>query len=90
MVQRDQPMSKERAKKAGGTNRFTATADGATDGAAESAHEGDDAESYEDDAEVRGKDGLTDAERARRRYERRQAQRARSKAKRKKKGNGQR
>ena len=88
--QRYQPMSKERAKKAGVTNRFTATADGATDGAEESAHEGDDAESYEDDAEVRGKDGLTDAERARRRYERRQAQRARSKAKRKKKGNGQR
>jgi YidC/Oxa1 family membrane protein insertase len=35
----------------------------------------------EGEHEVRGKDGLTDAERARKRYERRQAERQRSRAK---------
>ncbi|MDY5128438.1 membrane protein insertase YidC [Actinotignum urinale] len=65
--QRYQPMSKERAKKAG------VTLDPQND-------------PIEDDDKPKiGKDGLTDEERARKRYERRQAQRARSKAKKKKK-----
>ncbi|MDN6485969.1 MAG: membrane protein insertase YidC, partial [Ancrocorticia sp.] len=66
--QRQQPMSKERAKKAGLEKNVVESP----------------AEVEEEDidpSEVRGKDGLTDAERARKRYERRQAERARSKAK---------
>lgn len=42
--------------------------------------EGND-DGVDDPGEVRGKDGLTDAEGARKRYERRQAERARSRAK---------
>lgn len=70
--QRAQPMSKERAKKAGADkhNAEQATVSSPTE-----------VEEEIDPAEVRGKDGLTDAERARKRYERRQAERARSKAK---------
>lgn len=66
--QRQQPMSKERAKKAGVDKTV-----------ADSPAEVEDEDI--DPSEVRGKDGLTDAERARKRYERRQAERARSKAK---------
>ena len=45
------------------------------------ADESGEQEEASESAEVRGKDGLTDAERARKRYERRQAERARSRAK---------
>ena len=68
--QRQQPMSKERAKKAGMDKNVV-----------ESPEEPE--EEDIDPSEVRGKDGLTDAERARKRYERRQAERARSQAKQK-------
>ncbi|MFT0848830.1 membrane protein insertase YidC [Actinomycetaceae bacterium L2_0104] len=73
--QRVQPMSKERAKRAGVK---------ATDQPLHEEEiteiEGND-DGVDDPGEVRGKDGLTDAERARKRYERRQAERARSRAK---------
>lgn len=68
--QRQQPMSKERAKKAGMDKNVV-----------ESPEEPEEEDT--DPSEVRGKDGLTDAERARKRYERRQAERARSQAKQK-------
>lgn len=75
--QRVQPLGKARSKKA----------------AAKQAHQGRTASPQSDEnsqkdagidqSEVRGKDGLTDAERARKRYERRQAERARARAKKK-------
>ncbi|MDO5025216.1 MAG: membrane protein insertase YidC [Trueperella sp.] len=68
--QRQQPLGKGRSKKA--------RAAGQT---ASSAATGEKAEEETPAEEVRGKDGLTEAERAQKRYERRQAQRQRSKAK---------
>ncbi|VDG75354.1 stage III sporulation protein J [Actinobaculum suis] len=87
--QRKQPMSKARAKKAGVTDRFAAGGleteeGGETEDAALEESASADADSAESDGEARGKDGLTDEERARKRYERRQAERARAKSKRKK------
>ena len=72
---RVQPLGKERSKKA------------AAKAANRALHNDDADDSDVDEAdsdkpkEVRGKDGLTEAERARRRYERRQAERARAKNK---------
>ena len=74
--QRAQPMSKERAKKAGPR----ATEHSPVEETLPLEIEGND-DGVDDPGEVRGKDGLTDAERARKRYERRQAERARSRAK---------
>lgn len=71
--QRYQPMSKERAKKAG-RSAFDSPMTENQDLAGEA---------HETDEPVRGKDGLTDEERARKRYERRQAERARSREKQK-------
>lgn len=71
--QRYQPMSKERAKKAG---------------LSPDAYMPRPADEDEDDKPVVGKDGLTDEERARKRYERRQAERARARAKKNKKNRG--
>ncbi|MGO1944275.1 MAG: membrane protein insertase YidC [Ancrocorticia sp.] len=68
--QRQQPMSKERAKKVGVDKDDP-----------QPVHSPEEPEEDVDPSEVRGKDGLTDAERAKKRYERRQAERARSKAK---------
>ncbi|MFT3944057.1 MAG: membrane protein insertase YidC [Ancrocorticia sp.] len=72
--QRQQPVGKERAKKAGIKPQDAALV------GADSADEADD-ENVNENGEAIGKDGLTDAERARKRYERRQAERARSRAK---------
>ncbi|MCF2707198.1 membrane protein insertase YidC [Arcanobacterium haemolyticum] len=71
--QRQQPLGKARSKKAAAQQRANALLDPTS--------VVDDADESGEDAEVRGKDGLTDAERARKRYERRQAERARSRAK---------
>ena len=74
--QRQQPLGKARSKKAAQKGN-----------AFESFDEVDSPDEAEEDVELdengdfRGKDGLTDAERAKRRYERRQAERARAKAK---------
>lgn len=68
---RVQPLGKERAKKAAQKAANAAAFAGETDDVPEEV----------DVEEVRGKDGLTDEERARKRYERRQAERARAKAK---------
>ncbi len=76
--QRQQPMGKARSKKAAKGQRSGAAEEQDVANSAEEV-ESDEVESTE--AEVRGKDGLTDEERARKRYERRQAERARSKAK---------
>lgn len=67
---RVQPLGKERSKKAAAKAANRALY-----------NEADDAKEGDEPKETRGKDGLTEAERARRRYERRQAERARSKAK---------
>ena len=72
--QRQQPMSKERAKKAGIKPQDAVVAGAEETSEAES-------ENVNENGDVIGKDGLTDAERARKRYERRQAERARSRAK---------
>ncbi|WP_448073991.1 membrane protein insertase YidC [Georgenia yuyongxinii] len=79
--QRVQPKRKDRAKKTGPAPRPPAgsTAAAPPDAGA-SDQPGDDAEG---DGEVRGKDGLTDAERAQKRYEERAAQRRAAAAKRK-------
>ena len=70
--QRQQPLGKARSKKAGNKgNAFEPLS-------AETPEEVIDDEPEE---EARGKDGLTDAERAQKRYERRQAERARAQAK---------
>ena len=74
--QREQPMGKARAKKSG--QKENALAYVAQAGLDEV--EADD-DGVDEPGEARGKDGLTDAERARKRYERRQAERARSQAK---------
>lgn len=74
--QREQPMGKARAKKAGAKK----TPKGAAPANIEPNADGED-NGIDEPGEVRGKDGLTDAERARKRYERRQAERARSKQK---------
>ena len=66
-------MSKERAKKAG---------------LSPDAYMPRPADEDEDDKPAVGKDGLTDEERARKRYERRQAERARARAKKNKKNRG--
>lgn len=67
-------MSKERAKKAGIKPQDAVVAGAEETSEAES-------ENVNENGDVIGKDGLTDAERARKRYERRQAERARSRAK---------
>lgn len=75
--QRQQPLGKTRSKKAGQKgNAFEPLLE-------EDKKDEDVSDEVDEsgDAEVRGKDGLTDAERARKRYERRQAERARAKAK---------
>ena len=77
--QRQQPVGKDRAKKAGIKPQDPALASAAS-ASADSADEAVD-ESVNEGGEAIGKDGLTDAERARKRYERRQAERARSRAK---------
>lgn len=69
--QRPQPLGKKRSKKARETGVIPDNALLPSD-------------DKDDDAEVRGPDGLTDAERAQRRYQRRMAERQRSKQKRKK------
>lgn len=70
--QRVQPLGKERSKKA------------AAKGSAPSANdEVESTEEIDDDGEVRGPDGLTDAERAQKRYERRMQERQRSNQKKK-------
>ncbi len=79
--QRQQPLGKARSKKVAAkgitpsttTSRANSFLDPAAGGTREYGEEGTE--------EVRGKDGLTDAERARKRYERRQAERARSRDK---------
>ena len=71
---RVQPLGKERSKKAAAKAANRALHNDADDS------DGDEADS-DKPKEVRGKDGLTEAERARRRYERRQAERARAKNK---------
>ena len=71
---RVQPLGKERSKKAAAKAANRALHNDADDS------DGDEADSDKPE-EVRGKDGLTEAERARRRYERRQAERARAKNK---------
>lgn len=76
--QRVQPLSKERAKKAGIRPGDSLVSPYPAD---RDADESGEQEEASESAEVRGKDGLTDAERARKRYERRQAERARSRAK---------
>ena len=76
--QRVQPLSKERAKKAGIRPGDSLVSPHPAD---RDADESGEQEEASESAEVRGKDGLTDAERARKRYERRQAERARSRAK---------
>lgn len=72
--QREQPLGKKRSKKAGAKGLETA---------ADPMPEADDAD--EPVTEVRGLDGLTDSERAQKRYERRMAERQRSKNKKNKK-----
>lgn len=67
--QRKQPLGKERSKKARAKGKAVASTPS------------EEKEEEEPQEEIRGKDGLTDAERAQKRYERRQAQRQRSKAK---------
>ena len=70
--QRQQPLGKARSKKAGNKgNAFEPL----------SAETPEDVIDDEPEEEARGKDGLTDAERAQKRYERRQAERARAQAK---------
>ncbi len=76
--QRQQPMGKERAKKTGAKSTDPVMVP--EEVVPEAEIEGND-DGVDDPGEVRGKDGLTDAERARKRYERRQAERARSRAK---------
>ena len=71
---RVQPLGKERSKKAAAKAANRALHNDADDS------DVDEADSDKPE-EVRGKDGLTEAERARRRYERRQAERARAKNK---------
>ncbi len=73
--QREQPMGKNRAKKAG-----KKPAKGAMPANVEANADGED-NGVDEPGEARGKDGLTDAERARKRYERRQAERARARQK---------
>lgn len=72
---RVQPLGKERSKKAAVKAANRALHNDAADDS-----DVDEADS-DKPKEVRGKDGLTEAERARRRYERRQAERARAKNK---------
>lgn len=72
---RVQPLGKERSKKAAAKAANRALHNDAADDS-----DVDEADS-DKPKEVRGKDGLTEAERARRRYERRQAERARAKNK---------
>ncbi len=74
--QRQQPMGKERAKKAGLKPQDAALA--GNDPTPDLEFESED---INENGEAIGKDGLTEAERARKRYERRQAERARSRAK---------
>jgi YidC/Oxa1 family membrane protein insertase len=76
--QREQPKRKDRARKPGPD----ITPGGSTAAASPDASEGDEPGDDADD-EVRGKDGLTDAERAQKRYEERAAQRRAAAAKRK-------
>ncbi|MDO4887672.1 MAG: membrane protein insertase YidC [Actinomycetaceae bacterium] len=85
--QRAQPMGRERAKKAGakgsrpgGQTESAGARESASGREKNDSHAPDETE-VEEPTEVRGKDGLTDAERAQKRYQRRQAERARSKAK---------
>lgn len=68
--QRRQPLGKARSKKAAKTGAGLPEENPAEETGAE-----------EEAQEVRGKDGLTDAERAQKRYERRLAQRKRSQSK---------
>ncbi|MFD1505931.1 membrane protein insertase YidC [Georgenia yuyongxinii] len=79
--QRVQPKRKDRAKK---TGPATIPPAGSTAATSPDAAEGDEPEDdITGDGEVRGKDGLTDAERAQKRYEERAAQRRAAAAKRK-------
>lgn len=81
--QRVQPKRKDRAKRTGPAGAAAAVP--TSGGAEESAAEEQDSEAAappEDDGEVRGKDGLTAAERAQKRYEERAAQRRAAAAKR--------
>lgn len=84
--QRVQPVGKNRAKKKG-IQGGVLPADGTADSEEEKkddakAAEADDDETAEDDGPVRGKDGLTDEERARKRYEARAAERRAAREKR--------
>ncbi|AWE43334.1 MULTISPECIES: membrane protein insertase YidC [unclassified Actinobaculum] len=82
--QRQQPVGKSRAKKAAAKATPKEQVDRTASAQAAMAGDVDANEataSNEGEHEVRGKDGLTDAERARKRYERRQAERQRSRAK---------
>ncbi|MBE6484846.1 MAG: membrane protein insertase YidC [Actinomycetaceae bacterium] len=82
--QRQQPVGKSRAKKAAAKATPKGQVDRTADARAEAVSDVDANEATavsEGEHEVRGKDGLTDAERARKRYERRQAERQRSRAK---------
>lgn len=74
--QREQPLGKQRSKKA--HNKAASPSATSADQEAEETT----GETVDDDV-VRGPDGLTDEERAQKRYERRQAERDRSKAKKK-------
>ncbi|MDY5585569.1 MAG: membrane protein insertase YidC [Arcanobacterium sp.] len=65
--QREQPLGKNRSKKAAAKGAFEETSFTSSE--------------VEENGEVRGKDGLTDAERAQKRYERRMAERQRAQAK---------
>lgn len=76
--QRVQPMSKARAKKKG-VDPFAPLEETPAE---EPAEEPVEAEPVVDDGEVRGKDGLTDAERAKKRYEQRAAERKAAREKR--------
>ncbi len=80
--QRVQPMSKARAKKKGTDPLQPITEQSESEDAEETTDEAEDVPDAAADGEVRGKDGLTDAERARKRYEARQAQRAAARKKR--------
>lgn len=76
--QRLQPLGKSRSKKAGGkVDAFGRPLDDREDIPADAA------DAQDEDAEERGADGLTDAERARKRYERRAAERRRTQEKKK-------
>lgn len=74
--QREQPVGRARAKK-----DAKRTPKGVQAASVVEPNEDGEDNGIDEPGEVRGKDGLTDAERARKRYERRQAERARSKQK---------